>query len=179
MTVPLDPQVVADQLRAAVPGSVQHVDEWALIVDPSQLVEVVRFLTGSGLDLSFLASLTAVDRESHFELVYHLQSLDRNHLLTLKTIANDHDTPCVPSLTGEYQGAHLQEREVFDLMGIRFEGHPDLRRMFLWDGFPGYPLRKDFLGMPGTLNAGLPGFPHESGENRWPVPGSTPVIPQS
>ena len=104
MTVLLDLQVVADQLRAAVPGSVQHVDEWAVIVDSSQLVEVVRFLTGSALDLSFLASLTAVDRESHFELVYHLQSLDRNHLLTLKTIADDHETPCVPSLTGSTKG---------------------------------------------------------------------------
>ena len=178
MTILLDPQEVADQLSAAVPGSVQRADKSAVIIDAGQLVEAVRFLAGSALDLSFLTSLTAVDRESYFELVYHLQSLDRNHLLTLKTIAEDHEAPCVPSLTGEYRGAHLQEREVFDLMGIRFEGHPDLRRMFLWDGFPGYPLRKDFLGMPGTLNAGLPGFPHEGGENSWPVPGSTPTIPR-
>ena len=144
MTVLLDPQVVADQLRGAVPESTPRADAWAVIVAAGHLVEAVRFLAGSALDLSFLASLTAVDRESHFELVYHLQSLDRNHLITLKTVAEDHEAPCVPSLTGEYRGAHLQEREVFDLMGIRFEGHPDLSRILMPEDWPGYPLRKDY-----------------------------------
>lgn len=177
MTTLLDPQAVADQLSAVVPGSVRAVEAPALVVEAEHLLEAVRFLAGDALDLSFLSSLTAVDRESHFELVYHLQSLDRNHLLWLKTVVEDHEAPEAPSLTGAFQGAHLQEREVFDLMGIRFEGHSDLRRMFLWEGFPGYPLRKDFLSMPGTLSAGLPGFPHEGGDNAWPVPGSTPAIP--
>jgi len=177
VTLLLNPQAVADQLSAAVPGSVRGVEPPALVVEVDGLLEAVRFLAGDTLDLSFLASLTAVDWESHFELVYHLQSLDRNHLLTLKTMVDDHAAPLVPSLTGEFHGAHLQEREVFDLFGIRFEGHSDMRRMFLWEGFPGYPLRKDFLGLPGALSAGLPGFPHEGGENAWPVPGTAPVIP--
>ena len=103
--------------------------------------------------------------------------MDLNHIIQIKVIAADREDPAVPSLTGLYHGAHLQEREVFDLFGIRFDGHPDLRRLFLWDGFPGYPLRKDFLQMPGQIRAGLPGFPHESAENAWPVPGSVPQRP--
>jgi Ni,Fe-hydrogenase III component G len=57
----------------------------------------------------------------------------------------------------------LQEREAYDLLGIHFEGHPDLRRIFLWDGFAGFPLRKDYLNMPGGLMAGLERFPGEPG----------------
>ncbi len=179
MTAALDPRVVAERLAAAVPGAVRAADSTALVVEPARLPEAVRYLADDAdLDLSYLSNLTAVDRETHFEVVYHLQSLDRNHMLTLKTLADDHDAPRVPSLVACFHGAHLQEREVYDLMGIRFDGHPDLRRMFLWDGFPGFPLRKDFLGMPGDLRAGLPGFPHESGRNAWPVPGGTPQIPE-
>ena len=60
----------------------------------------------------------------------------------------------VPSVTSVWQGANLQEREAFDLMGISFRGHPDLKRIFLWEGFPGHPLRKDFLSMPGGYKPG-------------------------
>src|SRR3989304_542228 len=62
--------------------------------------------------------------------------------------------PDVPSVVPVWRGAHFQERETYDLMGIRFEGHPDLRRIFLWDGFPGHPLRKDWLNFPGGRGAG-------------------------
>ena len=174
MTATLDPVAIAPRLQAVVPGAVAAADAAGLRLDPAHLIDAVRFLRDDpDTDLVFLANLTAVDWETHFDIVAHLQSLDHNHLLTIKTTA-DHDEPVVPSLTALYYGAHLQERELFDLMGIRFEGHPDLRRMFLWDGFPGYPLRKDFLGMPGKLKAGLPGFPHEDGFNAWPVPGTGP-----
>ncbi len=72
-----------------------------------------------------------------------------------------HDDPVVPSVIGVWQGADLQEREVYDLMGIAFSGHPDLKRIFLWDGFPGHPLRKDFLALPGGYKPGLQRFPYE------------------
>lgn len=174
MTTTLDAVALASRLEAALPGAVAGTDGGDLRLDRAHLTDAVRFLRDDPeTDLVFLANLTAVDWETHFELVYHLQSLDHNHLITLKTHA-DHDDPVVDSLTPLYTGAHLQERELFDLMGIRFQGHPDLRRMFLWDGFPGYPLRKDFLGMPGNLKTGLPGFPHEPGYNTWPVPGTGP-----
>ncbi len=164
-------------VNASAPGAA-CVDGAVLFLEPERLVESVEALRDSDeSDLVFLSNLTAVDQEIHFEVVYHLQSLDLNHILQVKVRVTDREDPSVPTLTGLYYGAHLQEREVYDLFGISFEGHPDLRRMFLWEGFPGYPLRKDFLQMPGQVRAGLPGFPHESTENAWPVPGSVPQRP--
>ena len=177
MTANFDPTTAMEIVNANAPGAA-CVDGGVLFLEPERLVESVQSLRDSeASDFVFLSNLTAVDQELHFEVVYHLQSLDLNHILQIKARVTDREDPAVPSLTGLYHGAHLQEREVYDLFGIRFEGHPDLRRMFLWDGFPGYPLRKDFLQMPGQVRAGLPGFPHESEENAWPVPGSVPQRP--
>lgn len=177
MTAQLDLQQAAEVVNARQADAARAADG-SLLIEAEHLVAAVEALRDDeSTDLIFLCNLTAVDRERHFELVYHLQSLDLNHIAQLKVIAADREDPAVPSLTGVFHGAHLQEREVFDLFGIRFEGHPDLRRLFLWDGFPGYPLRKDFLQMPGQIRAGLPGFPHESEENAWPVPGSVPQRP--
>ena len=177
MTAALDPTAAAAVVNARQAGAAS-VDGDVLQVVSEHLVDAVEALRDDeSTDLIFLCNLTAVDRERHFELVYHLQSLDLNHILALKVIETDREDPGVPSLTGVFHGAHLQEREVFDLFGIRFDGHPDLRRLFLWDGFPGHPLRKDFLQMPGQIRAGLPGFPHEGEQNAWPVPGSVPQRP--
>ncbi len=177
MTIQYDATAAMEIVNASAPGAA-CVYDGVLFLDPDTLVESIRALRDAEQsDLVFLSNLTAVDHELHFEMVYHLQSLDLNHLLQAKARIFDREDPALPSLTGVYHGAHLQEREVYDLFGIRFEGHPDLRRMFLWDGFPGYPLRKDFLQMPGQVRAGLPGFPHESEENSWPVPGSVPQRP--
>lgn len=177
MTSRYDATAAMEIVNASAPGAA-CVDDGVLFLDPEQLADSIRILRDAeDSDLVFLCNLTAVDLELHFEVVYHLQSLDHNHILQVKARIDDREDPSLPSLTGVYHGAHLQEREVYDLFGIRFEGHPDLRRMFLWEGFPGYPLRKDFLQMPGQIRAGLPGFPHESQENAWPVPGSVPQRP--
>ena len=185
MTARLDIGAAVAIADAAAPGAARDADG-VLAVERGSLVEVVRALRDDERsDLAFLCNLTAVDREREIEVVYHLQSLDRNHILQVRTGTGDREDPAAPSLTGVYHGAHLQEREVYDLFGVRFEGHPDLRRMFLWEGFPGHPLRKDFLQMPGQVRAGLPGFPHEAAEtedsqqsvNAWPVPGSVPQRP--
>jgi len=153
---------VAEKVGQRFPGAaVEANDQW-LAVAPEQLVAVATFLRDDPeLDFRYLIGVCGVDRLDHFEVVYHLQSLSRNHVAILKTRAMDHRDPQMPSLVPVWQGAQLQEREVYDLMGIRFEGHPDLRRVFLWDGFPGYPLRKDWLGMPGGRHAGLGKFPTE------------------
>ncbi|MEO6095397.1 MAG: NADH-quinone oxidoreductase subunit NuoB [Fibrobacteria bacterium] len=94
--------------------------------------------------LDFLIDLTAVDWKDRFEVVVHLQSVEKGHKLFLRC-ALPHDAhPEIPTLIDLYAGANWHERETFDFFGIRFTGHPDLRRLFLDDDFPGHPLRKDF-----------------------------------
>ena len=139
---------VADAIEAALPGAVtgRHV-EW-VEVRSDRVRDVLRWLHDSeAFDAAQLSNLTSVDRHTHFEVVYHLQSLDLNHQVVVKAIVEDHEDPLLPSAYPVYKGALLQEREVYDLMGIRFDGHPDLRRLFLWEGYPAFPLRKDFLSL--------------------------------
>jgi len=153
---------VAERVGRCYPDAVVEATQQWVTVDAEQLVAVATHLRDDPeLDFRYLICVCGVDRLDHFEIVYQLQSLSRNHTATLKTLTRDHGDPQVPSLTPVWQGAQLQEREIYDLMGIRFEGHPDLRRVFLWDGFPGHPLRKDWLGMPGGRHAGLGKFPRE------------------
>jgi len=99
------------------------------------------------LEFNFLMDITAVDylgkREPRFEVVYHLYSLSKNHRLRVKVPVPEGD-PVVDSLTPLWKGANWLEREVWDLFGIRFRGHPDLRRILLYEEFQGHPLRKDY-----------------------------------
>jgi NADH-quinone oxidoreductase subunit C len=108
-------------------------------------------------DLAFdmLIDLTAVDRyrpEARFEVVYHLYSLKNRRYLSLK-VQTDEDHPEVPSVTGVWPAANWHERETFDMFGIKFSGHPDLRRLYMPEEFEYYPLRKDFplMGVPDSL----------------------------
>ena len=108
---------------------------------------VARFLKDAeGLEFSFLSSITAVDYVEYFELVYHLISLKLNQSIVLKARCFGRDELSAPSVCGVWRGADFQEREIWDLFGIRFQGHPNLKRILLWEGFPGHPLRKDYLG---------------------------------
>ncbi|MEX0785495.1 MAG: NADH-quinone oxidoreductase subunit C [Dehalococcoidia bacterium] len=155
---------LAERISAAVPDSVVGVQEGWVEVDAGKLLDVGRFLHDDReLDARYLNQLGAVDRFDYFEVVYHLTSLSHNHEMVLKVRA-DHDEPQVPSVVSVWYGAHLQEREAYDLMGIRFPGHPDMKRLFLWEGFPGHPLRKDFMSLPGGFKPGLQRFPKEDPE---------------
>lgn len=161
MTTWLSGPDVAERIRTAVPGAIIDVEPDWVAVDRSRLIDVCTFLRRDpDLNAQFLNSLTGVDRIVNFEVVYHLSSMAKNLMYTIKTYA-DHDDPEVPSVTSIWYGARLQEMEAYDLLGIRFSDHPDLRRIFLWEGFAGWPLRKDFLQLPGGLKPGLPRFPFE------------------
>jgi NADH-quinone oxidoreductase subunit C len=157
----LDGHDVAKRLNAALSGIVfTATDEW-VEVDPARIAEALRWLRDDPeMDAAQLSCLTAVDKYDRFEVVYWLQSMDNNHQIEVKAVLTDHEAPSLPSCYSVYTGALLQELETYDLMGIRFEGHPELKRLFLWEGFPGFPLRKDFLQLQGRY-PGLPQFPYE------------------
>lgn len=127
----------------------EHGDE-TVTVKGAGLLRMMRFLrTDPVTRFEMLTDVTAVDylgkREPRFEVVYHLYSLTKNHRLRLKVPVEEDESACeVASLVGEWKAACWMEREVFDLYGIRFSGHPDLRRILLYPEFEGYPLRKDY-----------------------------------
>ncbi|PKB79925.1 MAG: hypothetical protein BZY88_10760 [SAR202 cluster bacterium Io17-Chloro-G9] len=144
--VALTGQVLADRLAFGVPGATVRWDEDALWVNPSRVADVARFMKDdTELDCQFLNSITAVDFIDRMEIVYHLTSLNQQHTAVLKTELSGRDSLAVPSVYGVWRGADFQEREVWDLMGVHFEGHPNMKRIMLWEGFDGHPLRKDYL----------------------------------
>jgi NADH-quinone oxidoreductase subunit C len=115
-------------------------------VAPANIAELVDFLkTDNACKFSTLVDLTAVDypeRPKRFEVVYHFLSMFQNHRIRLKMAIREDEI--VPSITDVHPSANWFEREVFDMFGILFSGHPDLRRILTDYGFRGYPLRKDF-----------------------------------
>ena len=146
MTVVLSSDEVAKKILDAFPDSVAAVDEVAIVVTSKALYKVAEFLKNTAeLDFDYLNNLAAVDYLDYFEVVYHLTSLKHNHSLVLKTRCHDRENPILPSVVNLWRTADLQEREAYDLMGIIFEGHPDLKRLLLWEGFEGHPLRRDYL----------------------------------
>jgi NADH-quinone oxidoreductase subunit C len=136
-------------LAAAVPGAVleayEFVGETTVKVAPEHLVEACRHLKQQE-GFTYLVDLTAVDwkdRQPRFDVLLLLHSFSRGQeRLRLKLAVAE--TGTCPSVTGVWETANWMEREAFDMYGVRFEGHPDLRRILTWDGFQGHPLRKDF-----------------------------------
>ncbi len=116
------------------------------VVKAQALVDVCRFLkTEPGIELDFLEDETAVDwpKRNVIEVVYHLVSYTHRHVFKLKVEA-DRAAPSVPTVEGVWKTANWFEREIFDLFGVDFPGHPDLRRIMLPDDWIGHPLRKDY-----------------------------------
>jgi NADH-quinone oxidoreductase subunit C len=146
MTKALAGKEVAEKIGGQFPEAVVGFDGSAILLKSDSILEVCRFLNKTaGLDFDYLVNLTGVDYLDYLEVVYHLVSLKHNNSLVLKTRCYDREQPTVPSVTPIWQGADFQEREAYDLLGIRFEGHPNMKRIFLWDGFQGHPLRRDYL----------------------------------
>jgi NADH-quinone oxidoreductase subunit C len=145
MTVALYGKEIADKLEKKFPGSVVESSQHSLVVNSEFLLKVAAFLKDTpDLDFDYLTAITAVDYYDYFEVIYRLTSLEHNHTLVVKTRCYERIKPVLPSVVGLWRGAELQEREIYDLMGISFDGHPNLKRLFLWDGFRGHPLRKDY-----------------------------------
>jgi NADH-quinone oxidoreductase subunit C len=165
--VPTDPAPPADMpepafvtaLREAVPGAVEQVTfwvgDWTVIVAPDRLLEASAFLRDAAATrFDYLSDLTAVDwparADKRFDMVYCLYSTVTRQRLRVKVRVADGQT--VPSVTGLWQAANWLEREVYDMFGLTFTGHPDLRRILMPADWQGHPQRKDYpLEGPGEL----------------------------
>ena len=139
------------RLIEALPDAVlethAHVGDATACIDPERVVEVARLLRDdSELEFEMLTDVTAVDylgEEPRFEMVYHFYSVAGNRRLRIKARVPEEPAE-IDSLVDVYASANWMEREVWDLYGIRFKGHPDLRRILLYEEFEGHPLRKDY-----------------------------------
>ena len=152
----MDGQAILARLRErfgpAILETGDHRGDHTAVVDRARLAELLRFCRDdAALRFDMLMDLTAVDylkfpgREegARFEVVYHLYSVAENHRVRIKAPAEE-DDPAVPSAVPLWAIANWYEREVWDMFGIRFDGHPDLRRLLLYEEFVGHPLRKDY-----------------------------------
>lgn len=138
-----DMTVVVEEIKEKFPG-IEVDDKLTVTVPAGDLVALMQELKNNpDYDFNYLTNLTAVDYPDNFSVVYNLISFCHGYTLTVK-VKTDKEEPQVPSLTPVWAGANWQEREVYDLFGIVFTGHPNLKRILLDDGFKGYPLRKDF-----------------------------------
>jgi NADH-quinone oxidoreductase subunit C len=115
-----------------------------IIIPAGSLHETaLKLRNSSELQFDFLLSATAVDWNTHFTVVYHLTSSTFHHVLVVKVNINNRENPEIDTVMDVWATAEFQEREIFDLFGIKFRNHSDLRRLFLEDGW-GFPLRKDY-----------------------------------
>jgi NADH-quinone oxidoreductase subunit C len=131
-------------------GRTTEQEQMAVRVPPERLLEVMRFLYDDErcrfeqmCDLTCIDYLNFPKAQDRYGVTYSLLSISKGHRLWVKCLVNDPD-PEVPSVTSIWRGADWLEREVYDMFGIRFTGHPDLRRILTWEGFPAHPLRKDY-----------------------------------
>ncbi len=149
---PLPPVELVAAMREEHAGWVAEVieafGELTLVVPREQILALCTFLkTAPGFEFDLLADIAGADRgqeeEPRFEVNYHLFSTKRFHRVRLKVLLNEEDTR-LQSVTGVWRTANWHERETFDMLGVIFEGHPDLRRILLPDDWQGHALRKDF-----------------------------------
>lgn len=146
----MDALTIAHQLRnrfgELISQPLQFRDEITLIVtDPEKIADVCA-AAKKDFGFDYLKDICSIDNygtDPRWTVVYHLYGYGHQCHLRLKTDVSEAQSE-LPTVTGVWRGADWHEREVYDMMGIRFHGHPDLRRILMWDGYPYYPLRKDF-----------------------------------
>ena len=140
---------LAQRIREILPSAVRECGKTEVWVLPESVFDVCRhFAKTPGLEFNMLNSISAVDYIDHFEVVYHLTSTINMLSAVVKTRVYGRENPSLPSVTNVWQGADFQEREIWDLMGVVFEGHPNLKRIMLWEGYEGHPLRRDYTEQP-------------------------------
>ena len=145
MTKIISGEELSTYIRGVVSGAL-ICGEYDVVVDGQDIPSACNYLKNTpSLEFDYLNAISTVDFIEYFEVIYHITSLIHNHSVVLKARIYDRNEASLPSVVDIWQGADLQEREIWDLMGIKFIGHHNLKRVLLWEGFPGHPLRKDFL----------------------------------
>lgn len=146
----MEEKKILEELAQRFPKSIKETSslfgDETLVIERDFLLELVEFLKNKPYEYTMLLDLTCVDylgQEPRFEMVYHLFSLPANRRLRIKVRLKENDL-AIDSLASLWKNANWLEREVFDLFGVHFRGHPDLKRIFMYDGFEGFPLRKDY-----------------------------------
>jgi NADH-quinone oxidoreductase subunit C len=134
---------ITEQVPAARPGTNKQFPEFILPADGFYPL-ALTLKEDPKTKMDYLFCLTAADRKDGLHVIYHLTSSEFSQPVMLRVILTDKANPLIPSVSNLWKAAEFYEREVFDLFGIRFEGHPDLRRIFLDDDWTGFPLRKDY-----------------------------------
>jgi NADH/F420H2 dehydrogenase subunit C len=144
----MDNAALKERILGLVPEAefVENKQFLTVIIPPAKMHDLALSLK-SEADLAFdyLFCLTGVDMVKYLEVVYHLESTSHRHMLVLKVRTTDRENGAVDTVCDVWRTAEFHEREVYDLMGIRFTNHPDLRRLFLEEGWKGHPLRKDYV----------------------------------
>lgn len=134
------------KLGTAIVKKTEFRGELTYVLPVAELRDTARFCRET-LGFDFLIDISSVDNfgaEPRFELVYELYSMADGVHLRLKTAISEDDLAAAPTVSDLWPTADWHEREIYDMMGLRFTGHPDLRRILMWEGYPYYPLRKDF-----------------------------------
>jgi len=145
----MNPVQVYERTKERFPAAVLEVVEKAInpfaVVDPAAIVDVCRFLRDDPeTAMDCLSNQSGVDYKDRIEVVYHLFSYRLRHNAVLK-VKLPRDNPAVATVETVWKSANWMEREIFDLLGVTFDGHSDMRRLLMPEDWPGYPLRKDFV----------------------------------
>ncbi len=147
MQIPMQTFEVPTYLEALGGKARLKADMPAVDIAPDRFLEAVKAILGEG-GYALLLDITAIDwgveADIRFTVVYHFYSLSTHTYLRLTVDCTANDAPTVPSIAHLYPGANWHERETFDMFGIIFTGHPNLKRILMWEGYPYHPLRKDF-----------------------------------
>jgi len=146
MTAKQSAEKINQQFKEIVFLPAEFRGEWTLEVSDALQIEAVCQFARESLGFDFLVDLTTIDNGDdvpRWTVVYHLYGYGHGCHLRLKTNVSEEASE-LPSVSSVWRTANWHEREAYDMMGIRFAGHPDLRRILMWEGYPYYPLRKDF-----------------------------------
>ncbi|HNV85463.1 MAG TPA: NADH-quinone oxidoreductase subunit C [Candidatus Omnitrophota bacterium] len=141
-------QEIKDDLIKAIPNLPLEVEGSSFVIPKEKFLSVARFFKESPkYSMDYVSCITAVDYPAKecLESVNHLYSMQKKQGPVVLKVRVPKENPRMPSLTALYRGAEFQEREAYDLFGIIYEGHSDLRRILLWDEFEGHPMRKDYV----------------------------------